>query len=45
MDLQDVKARALIGVRELDFAINTPGPQQRRVEDVNPVGGHEHLQK
>jgi len=43
VDLQDVRARRLIGVGELDLAVDAPRPQQRRVEDVEAVGRHDHL--
>eukprot|EP00955_Chlamydomonas_euryale_P009987 107350-Chlamydomonas_euryale.AAC.8 len=43
VDLEDVDARGLVGVRELNFAVNAARAQQRGVEDVNAVGCHEHL--
>ena len=43
VNLEDVDARALVGVRELDLAVDAPGPQQRRIQDVDAVGGHQHL--
>lgn len=45
VDLQDVKPGGLVGVGELDLAIDPARPQQRRVQDVNPVGRHQHLQQ
>jgi hypothetical protein len=43
VDLQNVKAGALIGVWELNLAVNAPRAQQRWVQDVDAVGGHEDL--
>ena len=41
--LEDVQPRGLVGVGELDLAVDAAGPQQRRIQDVDAVGGHEHL--
>lgn len=43
MDLQNLHARHLVGQRDLHFAVQAPRPQQRRVEHVGAVGGHDHL--
>lgn len=43
VDLEDVHARALAGVGELDLAVDAAGAQERGVEDVYPVGRHQHL--
>mmetsp|Transcript_16567 Transcript_16567/g.32950 ORF Transcript_16567/g.32950 Transcript_16567/m.32950 type:complete len:242 (+) Transcript_16567:190-915(+) len=32
-----------VRVRKLDFAIDPSGPQKRRIEDVDPISGHDHL--
>jgi hypothetical protein len=44
VDLQDLGARVLVGVRELDLAVQPPRPHERRIQDVRPVGGRDHLQ-
>ena len=43
VDLQDVEARALIGVGELDLAVDPAGPKQRRIQNVDSVGRHQNL--
>ena len=43
MDLQNVKPGALIGVGELNLTVDPAGPQQRGVQDVNSVCGHQNL--
>lgn len=43
VDAQDVETRVLVGRRELDLAVDAPGPQQGRVQDVHSVRGHYHL--
>ena len=40
--LQDREAAAQIGSRHDDAAVEAPGPEQRRVEHVGPVGGRDH---
>jgi len=39
VDAQDLGARVLVGVRELNLAIQATAAQERRVEDVGAVGG------
>src|SRR5882672_11819226 len=41
MDLQDLDSPLLIGPIDENLAIETPGAQQRRIEDLRPVGGTE----
>mmetsp|Transcript_31688 Transcript_31688/g.75269 ORF Transcript_31688/g.75269 Transcript_31688/m.75269 type:complete len:334 (+) Transcript_31688:294-1295(+) len=43
MDLQDLRAGVLRGVRELDLAVEAAGPHERRVEDVGAVGRGDDL--
>ena len=43
VDLEDVEARLLVGQRNLDLSVEPAGPQQRRVQRVRTVGGHDHL--
>ena len=43
VDLEDVQAGGLVGVGELDFAVNAPRAEQGGVQDVNPVGRHQDL--
>ena len=43
MDPENVDPRRLGGVRELDLPVDAPGPQKRRVEDVDAVCGHQDL--
>ncbi len=43
MNLQDLRPGLLVGQRKLDLPIETAGPQQRRVEHVDAVGGGEDL--
>lgn len=45
VDLEDIHTRCLVGVGELNLAVYSPGAQQRSVQDVNAIGGHEHLQE
>ncbi len=40
--VEDGAARGAIGQLQGDMAIEAPGPQQRRVEHVGPVGGGQH---
>ena len=39
VDLEDPLAALAVGPVDHDLAVEAPGPQQRRVEDVGPVGG------
>ena len=39
MDLEDLLAPQAIRTVDDDLAVEAPGPQQRRIEDVGPVGG------
>src|SRR6201747_968663 len=41
VDLEDVLAALAVGTVDDDLAIETPGAQQGRVEDVGPVGGRD----
>mmetsp|Transcript_13197 Transcript_13197/g.33484 ORF Transcript_13197/g.33484 Transcript_13197/m.33484 type:complete len:417 (-) Transcript_13197:74-1324(-) len=43
VDLEDVQPRRLVRVRELDLAVDPSRAQQRGVQDVDAVGGHEDL--
>ena len=43
MDLHDVDPALLVGVWELDLPVDSTGPEQGGVEDVNSVGGHDDL--
>ncbi|KAI3480031.1 hypothetical protein L1887_57807 [Cichorium endivia] len=43
VDLEDLEARLLVGQRDLDLAVDTSRPHERRVERVGPVGGHDDL--
>ena len=38
VDLQDLLAALDVGQIDRDLAVEAPGPQQRRVEHVGPVG-------
>ena len=41
VDLEDVLAALAVGAVDDDLAVEAAGPQQRRVEDVGPVGGRD----
>ena len=41
VDLEDVLAAFAVGAVDDDLAVEAAGPQQRRVEDVGPVGGRD----
>lgn len=43
VDLQDLGARVLRGVRKLDLAVQPPRAHQRRIQNVGPVRGRYHL--
>lgn len=43
VDLQDLYARVLGWVRELNLAVQAARAHQRRVQDVRPVCGRYHL--
>mmetsp|Transcript_38171 Transcript_38171/g.107902 ORF Transcript_38171/g.107902 Transcript_38171/m.107902 type:complete len:380 (+) Transcript_38171:280-1419(+) len=43
VDLEDLQPSLLVRVRELHLAVDPPGPEQRVVEDVDAVRGHDHL--
>lgn len=43
MDLDDIEAALLIGQRNLNLAIETTRSQQRGVQRVWTIGGHDHL--
>ena len=43
VNLQDVHPRVLRGVGELDLTIDAPGTEQRRVQNVQSVRRHDHL--
>ncbi len=43
VNAQDVSAGGLVGVGELNLAVDAARPQQRRVQDVDSVGRHQHL--
>ena len=44
VDLQDVVAGRVVGVWKLDLPVNPARPEQRRIEDIDSVRGHQHLQ-
>jgi hypothetical protein len=39
VDGQDGRPLGLVGQRDLDLAVEAPGPQQRRVQHLGTVGG------
>lgn len=43
VNLEDVEASVLVGVRELDLSVDTARSQQSIVKDVNSVGRHDNL--
>lgn len=43
MNLQDVESGALVGVGELDLAVDPARPQQCCIQNVYPIGGHQNL--
>ena len=43
MDLHDSRSGFLVGMRELDLAVETSGSEQRGVEDVDAIGGGNHF--
>mmetsp|Transcript_385 Transcript_385/g.996 ORF Transcript_385/g.996 Transcript_385/m.996 type:complete len:285 (-) Transcript_385:792-1646(-) len=43
MDVEDAALRLHVGEGELDLAVDAAGAQQRGVEGLDPVGGHDHL--
>mmetsp|Transcript_35283 Transcript_35283/g.77247 ORF Transcript_35283/g.77247 Transcript_35283/m.77247 type:complete len:206 (+) Transcript_35283:531-1148(+) len=43
MNAQDIQTRLFAGIRELNLTINSPRSQQAIVQDINSVGGHDHL--
>mmetsp|Transcript_1778 Transcript_1778/g.3834 ORF Transcript_1778/g.3834 Transcript_1778/m.3834 type:complete len:429 (-) Transcript_1778:221-1507(-) len=43
VDLEDVPARLLVGRRELDLPVDAAGSDERRVERLDLVGRHDHL--
>ena len=42
MHLEDLRPALAVGPIDGDLAVEAPGAQQRRVEDVGPVGGRDH---
>ena len=40
--LEDLRPALAVGAVDGDLAVEAPGAQQRRVEDVGPVGGRDH---
>ena len=40
--LEDLRPSLAVGAVDGDLAVEAPGTQQRRVEDVGPVGGRDH---
>ena len=45
MDLEDVQSGLLVRRRELDLPVDPARPEQGRVQDVNPVCRHDHLEE
>jgi hypothetical protein len=43
VNLENVSAGTLIGVGELDLSVNAPRPDERVVEDIEAIRGHQHL--
>lgn len=43
VDLEDLEAADLVGQGDLDLAVEAAGAQERRVEGVGPVRGHDDL--
>lgn len=43
VNLQNLHASILIGQGDLNLAVQAARAQQRRVQDVGAVGGHDHL--
>ena len=43
VDLQNLLPGCLVGQRDFHFPVQSTRPQQGRIEDVRPVGGHHHL--
>mmetsp|Transcript_4816 Transcript_4816/g.9962 ORF Transcript_4816/g.9962 Transcript_4816/m.9962 type:complete len:201 (-) Transcript_4816:1065-1667(-) len=43
VDLHDARAPLLRGQRELNLSVDAPRAEQRRVEDVDPVGRRDHF--
>ena len=42
VDLQDLDAALVVGWVHHDLPVEPARPQQRRIEDVGPVGGRQH---
>ena len=42
VDVEDLRAALAVGPVDGDLAVEAAGAQQRRVEDVGPVGGRDH---
>ena len=42
VDLEDLRPALAVGAVDGDLAVEAAGAQQRRVEDVGPVGGRDH---
>lgn len=45
MDLHDAGASLFVRMREFDFAIETTGSKERRIEDVDAIGGGDNLEE
>jgi hypothetical protein len=43
VDLQDLHPRLLVGQGNLNLSIQAAGPQESRVQDIWPIGGHDHF--
>src|SRR5207248_1884418 len=41
VNLEDLRAPLAVGAIDDDLAVEAAGPQQRRIEDVGPVGGRD----
>ena len=44
VDLEDVVAGRVVGVWKLDLPVDPAWPEQRGIEDIDSVRGHQHLQ-
>jgi hypothetical protein len=43
VDLEDLSLGLDVGQRELDLAVDTTGTDQRRIQGLDTIGGHQHL--
>lgn len=43
VDFENLQTRLFVGQRNLDFPVETTRSQERRIERVGPIGGHDQL--